>query len=100
VHHNTDIWRFSTPVPGDPQWANWPSGLLWLSAHLGDHLDYGADDAFALETARETLLRYVTLAERRAGGHPHHCHAAELQPLHGMHGRQANPPRRSPTAGP
>ncbi|WP_188196883.1 glycoside hydrolase family 95 protein [Nonomuraea sp. SYSU D8015] len=51
VHHNTDIWRFSTPVHGDPQWANWPSGLLWLSAHLWDHLDYGADDAFAVEIA-------------------------------------------------
>ena len=35
VHHNTSLWRFSTPVSGDPQWANWPSGLLWLSAHLG-----------------------------------------------------------------
>ncbi|MFI9847350.1 glycosyl hydrolase family 95 catalytic domain-containing protein [Nonomuraea sp. NPDC051941] len=51
VHHNTDLWRFSTPVSGDPQWANWPSGLLWLSAHLWDHLDYGADDVFAAETA-------------------------------------------------
>ncbi|MFF5225487.1 glycoside hydrolase N-terminal domain-containing protein [Dactylosporangium sp. NPDC000521] len=41
AHHNTDLWRFTAPVPGDPQWANWPSALLWLSAHLWDHRDYG-----------------------------------------------------------
>ncbi|MFC5830653.1 glycosyl hydrolase family 95 catalytic domain-containing protein [Nonomuraea insulae] len=51
VHHNTDIWRFSTPVIGDPQYANWPSGLMWLTAHLWDHLDYQPDDDFAANTA-------------------------------------------------
>lgn len=51
VHHNSDIWRFSTPVIGDPQYANWPSGLMWLTAHLWDHLDYQRDDDFAANTA-------------------------------------------------
>ncbi|MFC5004865.1 glycoside hydrolase N-terminal domain-containing protein [Dactylosporangium cerinum] len=57
VHHNTDLWRFTAPVPGDPQWANWPSALLWLSAHVWDHLEFGAfaDAAFAREVALPVL---------------------------------------------
>jgi alpha-L-fucosidase 2 len=57
AHHNTDLWRFTAPVPGDPQWANWPSALLWLSAHVWDHLDYAAfaDAAFAREVALPVL---------------------------------------------
>jgi alpha-L-fucosidase 2 len=51
VHHNTDIWRFSTPVIGDPQFANWPSGLLWLAGHLWDHIEYGAGEEFVRDTA-------------------------------------------------
>ncbi|MEU5106126.1 glycoside hydrolase family 95 protein [Streptomyces sp. NPDC021354] len=46
VHHNTDIWRFSTPVKGDTQWATWPTGLYWLAAHVWDHYEYGGNDDF------------------------------------------------------
>lgn len=42
VHHNTDLWRFTAPVAGEPKWSSWPSALPWLAAHLGDHLDFGA----------------------------------------------------------
>lgn len=62
AHHNTDIWRFSTPVPGDPQYANWPSALLWLSSHLWDHLDYGAGDDFARETVLPVLRSAAAFA--------------------------------------
>ena len=51
THHNTDLWRFTAAVNGDPQWANWPSGLLWMAAHLGDHLDFAWDDELASQTA-------------------------------------------------
>ncbi|MEE9095764.1 glycoside hydrolase family 95 protein [Pseudarthrobacter phenanthrenivorans] len=34
IHHNTDLWRFGTPVLGEPAYANWPSALMWLAAHL------------------------------------------------------------------
>lgn len=52
AHHNADLWRFTAPVPGIPQWSNWPSGLYWMAAHLQHHLDYGAADAtFASHTA-------------------------------------------------
>ncbi|WP_055049051.1 glycosyl hydrolase family 95 catalytic domain-containing protein [Devosia sp. A16] len=52
AHHNADLWRFTAPVPGIPQWSNWPSGLYWMSAHLQHHLDHGnAEPSFAAETA-------------------------------------------------
>ena len=44
VHHNTDIWHFSAPVNGNTQWANWPTGLIWLGLQLRPHLDYYPDD--------------------------------------------------------
>ncbi|MFG6200339.1 glycosyl hydrolase family 95 catalytic domain-containing protein [Nonomuraea sp. JJY05] len=52
THHNTDLWRFSAPVNGDPQWANWSSGLLWLTAHLWDHLEYGGAPELLLPALR------------------------------------------------
>ncbi len=52
AHHNADLWRFTAPVPGIPQWSNWPAGLYWMAAHLQHHLDHGhADPAFADEVA-------------------------------------------------
>jgi len=52
AHHNADLWRFTAPVPGIPQWSNWPAGLYWMAAHLQHHIDYGnADAEFAAETA-------------------------------------------------
>ncbi|MBF4636083.1 glycoside hydrolase N-terminal domain-containing protein [Agreia pratensis] len=44
VHHNTDIWGFSNLVrglePADATWSNWPTGGLWLTLQLWDHLDF------------------------------------------------------------
>ncbi|ODT21156.1 MAG: hypothetical protein ABS35_18040 [Kaistia sp. SCN 65-12] len=52
AHHNTDLWRFTAPVPGNPQWSNWPAGLYWMAAHLQHHLDYGrAEPSFGATTA-------------------------------------------------
>ncbi|GAA4671820.1 hypothetical protein Prum_074860 [Phytohabitans rumicis] len=62
VHHNTDIWRFSTPVVGDPQFANWPSGLLWLAGHLWDHIEYGAGEEFVRDTALPVLRAAAAFA--------------------------------------
>ncbi|MEP7096460.1 MAG: glycoside hydrolase family 95-like protein [Dokdonella sp.] len=60
VHHNTDIWHFSSPVQGDPQWANWPSGLMWLASHLRTHVDFGhASPNFIAEVALPVLREVV-----------------------------------------
>jgi alpha-L-fucosidase 2 len=52
AHHNADLWRFTAPVPGIPQWSNWPAGLYWMAAHLQHHIDHGhADPSFAADVA-------------------------------------------------
>jgi alpha-L-fucosidase 2 len=51
THHNTDIWRFTPPVDGEPQWSNWQFGLAWIAAHLGDRLEYSWSDEFARSVA-------------------------------------------------
>ncbi|MEL5991026.1 glycosyl hydrolase family 95 catalytic domain-containing protein [Microbacterium phosphatis] len=51
THHNTDLWRFTEVVSGDPQWSNWSFGLVWLGAHLDPRLATAPDEAFAREVA-------------------------------------------------
>ena len=44
VHHNSDIWAQSAPVgdfgDGDPVWALWPMGGVWLTQHLWEHFAF------------------------------------------------------------
>ncbi len=49
--HNSDIWAMATPVgegTGDPRWADWTMGGVWLSTHLWEHWLFNRDRA-ALE---------------------------------------------------
>lgn len=55
AHHNSDIWRQSAP-PGDyghgnPLWANWPMGGVWVCAHLWEHYSFGRDIHYLREHA-------------------------------------------------
>ncbi len=43
THHNSDIWAMSTIAPGDPAWADWPMGGIWLCQHLWEHYAFGLD---------------------------------------------------------
>lgn len=46
AHHNSDAWAFAAPVGaghGDPAWANWALGGVWLALHLWEHYEYGGD---------------------------------------------------------
>ncbi len=49
-HHNSDIWGVTNPVgdfgKGDPCWANWPMGGVWLSTHLWEHYLFTQDKQF------------------------------------------------------
>ncbi len=55
AHHNSDLWRHTDAVPLDAHWANWPSALPWLVAHLHRHLEDGAAD----RDAQVAVLRVV-----------------------------------------
>jgi alpha-L-fucosidase 2 len=50
AHHNTDRWGHSAPVgdygEGDPRWANWPMGGVWLTRHIWEHFLYSGDTLF------------------------------------------------------
>lgn len=46
AHHNLDIWRQSAPTGGDPSWAFWPMGGVWLTSHLWEHYLFTGDEEF------------------------------------------------------
>lgn len=49
-HHNTDIWAMTNPVgdsgQGDPSWANWAMGGVWLSSHLWEHYAFNPNEIY------------------------------------------------------
>ena len=48
-HHNIDLWRKTTPAPGDPGYSLWPMSLGWLTDHLWQHYLYHPDERFLRE---------------------------------------------------
>jgi len=59
AHHNTDIWRQTAPVgaygEGDPVWALWPMGGVWLTQHLWERYAFGGDVKWLREKAYPIL---------------------------------------------
>lgn len=55
AHHNADIWCQTAPVGdyghGDPFWAIWPMGGVWLCQHLWEHFSFVKDKRFLREEA-------------------------------------------------
>ena len=46
MHHNSDAWGHAAPVgggSGDPSWAFWPLGGVWLSLQLWDAFTFDVD---------------------------------------------------------
>lgn len=70
LHHNTDLWRATTPVDGP--WGIWPLGGVWLANQIFDHYEFTGDRNFlrregypAMKEAVEFALN--TLVEAPAG---------------------------------
>ncbi len=55
AHHNSDLWAQTAPVgdygDGDPVWALWPMGGVWLTQHLWEHYAFGGDEVYLRERA-------------------------------------------------
>lgn len=55
AHHNSDLWGQTAPVgdfgDGDPVWAFWPMGGVWLTQHLWEHYAFSGDEAYLRHTA-------------------------------------------------
>ncbi|MET0354350.1 MAG: glycoside hydrolase N-terminal domain-containing protein [Plantibacter flavus] len=60
AHHNSDLWRHTDAVPLDAHWANWPSALPWLVAHLHRCLDDGGADHAARVAVLQTVEPVVS----------------------------------------
>lgn len=61
LHHNTDLWRATTPVDGP--WGIWPTGGVWLANQMWEHYSYSGDREFlrlqaypAMKEAAEFVL--------------------------------------------
>lgn len=55
AHHNSDLWGQTAPVGdyghGDPVWAYWPMGGVWLTQHLWEHYAFSGSDVFLRDQA-------------------------------------------------
>ncbi len=66
LHHNTDIWRATTPVDG-ASCGLWPMGGAWLCTHLWQHYLYTGDREFLswaypiMAGSARFLLDYMTV---------------------------------------
>jgi hypothetical protein len=46
AHHNTDMWGWALPVGmghGNPSWAIWMMGGVWLAQHVWEHVEFSQD---------------------------------------------------------
>ena len=59
AHHNVDLWRKTTPAPGNACWALWPMGLAWLTRHLWEHYIYSQDVCFLKNRAYPLIEKSV-----------------------------------------
>lgn len=55
VHHNTDLWRMSSPSDGRAMWAFWPMGGVWLSRHVWERYAFRPDHDYLQDTAYPLL---------------------------------------------
>ncbi|MBQ8409460.1 MAG: glycoside hydrolase family 95 protein [Clostridia bacterium] len=51
VHHNTDLWRKTTPARGRALWSFFPNCQGWLCHHLFDYYEFSLDKEFLRDTA-------------------------------------------------
>ncbi|MBC7886951.1 MAG: glycoside hydrolase family 95 protein [Ferruginibacter sp.] len=55
AHHNSDIWAMSTMATGDPCWALWPMGGIWLCENVWDRYDFRRDKNYLAKQAYPIL---------------------------------------------
>jgi alpha-L-fucosidase 2 len=60
LHHNTDLWRATTPVDG--AWGIWPSGQSWLANQMWDHYLFSGDRAFLAQQAYPAMKEAAQFA--------------------------------------
>jgi len=51
THHNSDVWAMSEMATGDPCWADWPVGGIWLTQTVYERWAFGQDKNYLRNTA-------------------------------------------------
>jgi alpha-L-fucosidase 2 len=60
LHHNTDLWRATTPVDGP--WGLWPMGQVWLANQMFDHYQFSGDREFLRRTRVQFIFAFTLWA--------------------------------------
>ena len=60
LHHNTDLWRATTPVDGP--WGIWPMGEVWLANQMWDHYEFSEDLEFLRRQAYPAMKEAAEFA--------------------------------------
>ena len=60
LHHNTDLWRATTPVDGP--WGIWPMGEVWLANQMFDHYEFSCDREFLRKEAYPAMKEAADFA--------------------------------------
>jgi alpha-L-fucosidase 2 len=60
LHHNTDLWRATTPVDGS--WGIWPTGGIWLANQMWEHYEFSGDRKFLREDAYPAMKEAAEFA--------------------------------------
>ncbi len=60
AHHNTDLWRKTTPTDGSASWAFFPLAGAWLARQLWEHWLFNQDEMF-LEQRALPILKGASL---------------------------------------
>ncbi len=66
-HHNTDLWRKTTPTSGDPRWLLFPGASGWMCNHAFEYYEFTGDKDYLknelfpiLESSAEFYLDNLT----------------------------------------
>lgn len=66
AHHNADLWAHAAPVgdygDGDPGWAYWPMGGVWLTQHVWEHFAFTGDVDYLREKGYPILREAALFA--------------------------------------
>jgi alpha-L-fucosidase 2 len=62
THHNSDIWAMSEMATGDPCWADWPVGGIWLTQTVYERWAFSRDQKYLRTTAYPIMKGAATFA--------------------------------------
>lgn len=51
THHNSDVWAMTEMATGDPCWADWPVGGIWLTQTVYERWAFSQDKNYLRKTA-------------------------------------------------